>query len=210
MGVEVDLQESAAEPAPIGRQRPRAEPGRVAARSEVAGPGGPDRSEPVIRHLFHFDPKVTKAQARATGKLYSGQAKEGTLPHLAELLAGKRSDSFVADFAELGESFEVYSNRWLESPEREKLASWSDDESRLRVHIRPTLVTFNGQRVPLAKVPIRQVSPLNIKEFVFHIDQLARQGKMATKTGANIWSVVNALFGYPLRQPRLFSGDGAS
>src|SRR5262249_28273230 len=79
-------------------------------------------TKPIIRHTFHFDPKVTKGQAKATGKLYSAQAKDGTLPHLAELLMGKRSESFAADFAELGESFETYSNRWLESPERKKLA----------------------------------------------------------------------------------------
>src|SRR5260370_2118968 len=141
-------------------------------------------TKPLIRHSFHFDPNVTRAQARATGKLYSIQATEVTLPHLAELLSGKRTDSFASEFAELGESFETYSARWLKSPERKKLASWTDDESKMRVHIRPAFVTFNGGRVALATGPIRQVAPPHKKEVVFHNDQLPRPQAIPTKTGA--------------------------
>src|SRR5260370_25010156 len=132
-------------------------------------------TKPLIRHSFHFDPNVTRAQARATGKLYSFQAKEGTLPHLAELLSGKRTDSFASEFAELGESFETYSARWLKSPERKKLASWTDDESKMRVHIRPAFVTFNGGRVALARGAVPQGAPPHLKEGGVSIDQLAAQ-----------------------------------
>jgi len=128
---------------------------------------------------------------------------DGTLPGLADLLAGKARTitSNASELAKAGLTVGQYADGWLSSSEVRKLESWESVESLVRVHLLPAPVTLGGAKVALRDVPIKLVDRHQMKELVFHLDEMARRGigpngrSFQAKTACNVWSVATSMFG---------------
>jgi len=159
------------------------------------------RSKPRRRPVIHTD-CTDRNDAEKFRVEMVRRSLDGTLPVLADLLAGKTKTivASASDLVQAGLTVGQYADGWLSSSEIRKLESWESVESLMRVHLLPTLVTVGGAKVALRDVPIRSVERPHMKELVFHLDEMARRGvgpngrSFKAKTACNVWSVATSMF----------------
>jgi integrase len=144
---------------------------------------------------------TTLERAEAARREIAKQCIDKTLPHLAELIAGKKAFAIEsAVLAEAGMTVRQFArDLWLKSPTRTKLAACGDNESALRVHVLETPVEYRSASVPFGDIPLSHVVSEHLVELVYALDQrvLERKGAarpFSEKRAINVWAVVTRMF----------------
>lgn len=135
---------------------------------QVTPPGGKRRTRPCPERI------KTLAQAKEYATWFSEQLRLGNV----QIEVPPEPPADPAD------TFKAWSERWLAHRKTRGLTGYKDDESRLRVHIWPTL----GQ------VPIAAVTTEDLERFVVDLDAKIQAGAVSWKTARNIWGLVSKAF----------------
>ncbi len=129
---------------------------------------------------------VSEATGYSVGSEASAQRCLRRLMDLAaQTRALRESEAARARAPELGPTGDLtvatYVEKWLHERRALKLASWSDDAARLRLHVVPAI----------GKLPLDEVAPRHVKELIMG---LRNAGKLAPRTIRHVFSVMCILF----------------
>jgi integrase len=132
------------------------------------------------RRFKRLPPGTSEAKANDTAA--SWNAKAAADPTLESAAPGIAAETLTA-----------WSGRWLKYRRERGYSAVRDDESRLRVHVLPTL----GAR------PVAAITRREIEELVQALDRNVQAAEISWKTAINVWAAVTRAFRDACRSKRL-------
>lgn len=113
------------------------------------------------------------------------KAKEYAAWLTEQLRAGKITfDNPAEEKPSIGESFQQWSERWLDARETKGLISVKDDRGRLKNHVWKLL----GDK------PIKHITTADLEAVRDSLDEKIRNQQLSWKTAANTWGLVTVAF----------------